>query len=222
MAAGMVVSCPKCEKKFKPKTDVEGKKIKCPFCERPFVVPLAKKPKDAKETRIKSTDAKGKADPSKAEATPAPVEQKKKEAENLEADPNPYDVTTQDLTPRCPYCAKEMKSKNAIICVYCGHNTMTREAGKTTKIFGLTIDRHVLYLLPPTGAAIFAFFTVIGLMINATLVPGWVDSTWLSFIDSEAIRMWATVLSLGILWTAGMFCFKMFIAKPKPDDLKIE
>jgi len=39
MAEKPVVTCPACEKKFKAKADVRGKKILCPFCDQSFVVP---------------------------------------------------------------------------------------------------------------------------------------------------------------------------------------
>ena len=39
------VTCPECDKKFKPKSDVRGKKIKCPFCKEAFTVPAEKKSK---------------------------------------------------------------------------------------------------------------------------------------------------------------------------------
>ena len=45
MAVSLIVTCPECEKKFKPKSDVSGQKIKCPFCEEKFVVPAAKEVK---------------------------------------------------------------------------------------------------------------------------------------------------------------------------------
>ena len=62
-AEAVVVACPECEKKFKPKGDVQGKKIKCPFCKEPFVVPAV--------PQVKAKPAKGKPDaakPAKAEA----------------------------------------------------------------------------------------------------------------------------------------------------------
>ena len=38
MADSPIITCPECRKKFKGKPGLEGKKIKCPLCTKPFVV----------------------------------------------------------------------------------------------------------------------------------------------------------------------------------------
>jgi hypothetical protein len=77
--------------------------------------------------------------------------------------------------------------------------------------------------LPAIGSAIFTVFAVINLLLLDSLVPYWVaGSDWLWWIDSEAVRMWMTLIFLFIFWVAGVFCYKKFIEKPKPDDIKIE
>src|SRR5436853_626366 len=43
MADSPVITCPECRKKFKGKPGLAGKKIKCPLCAKPFVVPGEKK-----------------------------------------------------------------------------------------------------------------------------------------------------------------------------------
>jgi DNA-directed RNA polymerase subunit RPC12/RpoP len=240
MAVIPVVSCPKCEKKFKPKAEVAGKKIKCPFCAHPFTAPAAKEKegkngnaKSAKETKDaknpktpregagKASDAKAKPEPAAAVA-PAPAEEKKPERDEFESDPDPYGVKNQDLTIRCPHCAKEMASANATICLHCGYNTLTRERGKTDKVFGLTFDRHMKYLLPAIGAATFVFFSVVFLLYYALVSPYHVDDTMFSFTDHESLRMWCTVIFLSWIYGAGTFCFKRFLEQPKPEEVKKE
>lgn len=225
MAAGMVVTCPECEKKFKPKSDVSGKKIKCPFCTEPFVVPVAKDAKDAKQDKGKPEQMKaGKVKPEDAgtpqvKATPEPGAAVDSDADD---NPDPYGVKTVDLVPRCPNCTQEM-GEHDTICLACGYNTLTRQWGKTERIIGLTPGRHILYLLPAIGSAVFSVFAVITLLLLDSLVPYWVaGSGWLWWIDSEAVRMWTTLIFLFIFWVAGVFCYKKFIEKPKPDEQKIE
>src|SRR4051812_33898111 len=123
MAVISAVTCPNCEKKFKPKTEVQGKTIKCPFCKEPFTVKAAKMEKSAKGSKARAK----KADPDEvpiveepapvAEAPPVPAASKE---DGLDADENPYDVKTQDLTARCPNCANEMRSAKSVICLNCG------------------------------------------------------------------------------------------------------
>ena len=209
MAASLIVTCPECEKKFKPKGDVAGKKIKCPFCSEPFVVPA---PKAAKPAKAKPEQA----------AEPAPATTAAPSNADLERDENPYDVKEVELVPRCPNCTEEMGPHDTI-CLACGYNTMTREWGKTEKTIGITVDRHLIYLLPALGAAAFVFASAIALLIFDTRVPYWVaGDKWLDWMDSEAIRMWTTLLFLFWFYLAGLFCFKKFIEKPKPDEIELE
>jgi hypothetical protein len=212
MASSPVITCPECEKKFRPKVDVSGKKIKCPFCQEAFVVPAAKAAKSAKassETAIKA-DAKAAAEA----AEPA--------NDDLDRDENPYGVKTVELVPRCPNCTEEM-GEHDIICLACGYNTLTRTWGKTEKTLGVTLERHLVYLLPAIGAAVFVFCSAIGLLIFDTMVPYWVQgSAWTDWLDSEAVRMWTTLLHLFWFWIAGLFCFKKFIEKPKPDEIQLD
>jgi hypothetical protein len=219
MAAGVVVTCPNCEKKFKPKSDVAGKKIKCPFCMEPFVVPAAK---EAKAGKSKSEAAgSGKPVPAEAKAS-APVVAAAPPVEDDDNDVNPYGVKTVEIVPRCPNCTQEM-GEHDTICLSCGYNTMTREWGKTQKTLALTFQRHLKYLLPAIGAAVFAFFSVVFMIYYTVVSPYDVEGVPLLYLtDSEAIRMWTAVIFLFWLWCAGIFCYKKFIEKPKPDELLIE
>jgi hypothetical protein len=216
MAAGAVVTCPECEKKFKPKSDVAGKKIKCPFCTKTFVVPEAQ---DAKAEKPKSEAKSGKpTQEAKAAAEPAAASAPDADADD---NPDPYGVKTVEIVPRCPNCTKEM-GEHDIICLACGYNTMTREWGKTEKTLGITFERQFFYLLPAIGAASFVFFSIIFLFYFFVASPYDVDKTMFEFTDSEPIRMWSALIFLSWLWGAGMFCFKKFVEKPLPDEIQME
>jgi hypothetical protein len=223
MAAGVVVTCPECEKKFRPKTDVSGKKIKCPFCTKAFVVPAAKDAKADKAKPDATKTGKPKEDAKAAvNAEPAATAAAGSNAPVGEADdnPDPYGVKTVEIVPRCPNCTKEM-GEHDIICLSCGYNTMTREWGKTEKTLGITFERQLLYLLPAIGAAVFVLFSIMFLLFFFVVSPYHLDPI-LEFTDSEAIRMWTALIFLAWLWGAGMFCFKKFIEKPKPDEIQME
>src|SRR5437588_12293152 len=108
MADHPIITCPECDKKFKTKADVRGKRIKCPFCAELFLVPSAD---DEPNTAIE-----------RREGGPAAVGAAAEADEN----DNPYGVTELDLAPRCPNCAEEMESHDAVVCLHCGYNTLTR------------------------------------------------------------------------------------------------
>ena len=216
MAGNIVITCPECEKKFKPKADVQGKKIKCPLCGEAFAVPAAKvtksdkgKPDSVKQVKAKPPAAKS-------------IEQTKADLEDEFAEnPNPYGVKQIDMVPRCPNCTAEM-GEHDIICLECGYNTLTRQWGKTEKTVGLTFQRHLIYLLPAIGAAAFSLFSILFLLYYTVVSPFHVEKTMFSFTDHESMRMWTTVIFLAWLWGAGMFCFKKFIEHPKPEEISLD
>ncbi len=213
--ADLVVTCPECEKKFRPKTDVRGKKIKCPFCKAPFTVPAGK----ANKANPDEAEAKQEGDPNPegaaaAPAGPAPYDE-------FDDNPDPYGIKHVDMVPRCPNCTTEM-GEHDIICLACGYNTLTRQWGKTEKTMGVTFGRHLLYLLPALGSAAFVFFAIIFLLYYDTVAPYDLAGTWLFWLDAESMRMWTTVIVLSWVFGAGIFCFKKFIDKPKPDEIVVE
>ena len=215
MPDGSIVACPECKKKFKPKSDVSGKKIQCPFCREPFVVPAAKEKSSGKSASAgaKETAAGKQAAATAAASAPA--------NDDYDESPDPYGVKTIKIVPRCPNCTAKM-GEHDIICLKCGYNTVTRVWGKTEKTLGITPGQHFVYLLPALGSTLFAFVSVIGLLIYYVMVPSWVADTWMEFVDSEAIRMWTTVMFLFLLWMAGVFGYQYFIVKPKPDEILLE
>src|SRR5262249_12001216 len=86
--------------------------------------PKTPPPKDGLDTGllpIEDDKPAAKAAAETPKAPPAKKPHQDDEDEGIHA--NPYGVTTLDLTPRCPHCANEMVSEEAIICVYCGYNT---------------------------------------------------------------------------------------------------
>src|SRR3954462_12245485 len=114
MANGSVITCPKCQKKFKGKGNLEGKKIKCPLCAAVFVVPGDK----ATETPTSPAAAAASAAP---EMTPMAASPPLGFADDEDNDPNPYGITELDVAPRCPNCAQLMADEKAFICLFCGY-----------------------------------------------------------------------------------------------------
>jgi hypothetical protein len=198
----LVVACPECKKKFKPKTDVRGKKIKCPFCKVPFTVPAAQ-------------------EDNPPEVVAAPAEKQAEPYDEFAETPDPYGVKHVDLVPRCPNCTQEM-GEHDTICLLCGYNTLTRQWGKTEKVKGLTFGRHLLYLLPALGAAFVTIFLIITLIFFDVIGPYFLPATMFFWLDSEAMRLFSTVDTLTLAFSAGVYCFKKFIEKPKPDDIVLE
>ena len=93
--AGIVVTCPECEKKFRPKADVSGKRIKCPFCTHQFVVPGTPKSANGDAKSAKADKAKASA----KDAKPATATASQSADPDLDKDENPYSVKNVELVP---------------------------------------------------------------------------------------------------------------------------
>ena len=123
------IRCPECNGKFKATRDKEGKKIRCPLCNEPFRVSamMMSVPKVAKEVGIKTAaKAAGTAPPAPPKAPPSAADD-----DDSDDDGNPYGMIEVKVAPRCPSCAKELRSEKDVVCVYCGYNNLTREIGET-------------------------------------------------------------------------------------------
>ncbi|MCS7047177.1 MAG: zinc-ribbon domain-containing protein [Gemmataceae bacterium] len=199
--AAPVITCPACTKKFKGKDEFQGKKIKCPLCQTPFVVTAAhfkaatpeKKPDQAKSTQRVTWNAE-------------------------DDDKDPYKLGEFDVRARCPNCANLMESEDAIICLHCGYNTMTREWGQTVRTVGVTTGQHILHLLPGIAALLTLLLFLWGLLFFALELPRYVVNTWAAFTDHESIRMWFSGIVLAMMWMLGTIAYRRLIVNPKPEE----
>jgi hypothetical protein len=209
MADSPIITCPACQKKFKGKGDLEGKKIKCPLCAKVFVVPGAKK------TEAVQTTPAGDGLVAMA-PTQAPLGFADDEEDDN--DPNPYGVTDLDIAPRCPNCAALMADEKAFICLFCGYNTLTREVGKTQKTIGHTAGERFVHLFPGLAMALTGFGFILGMTYFSVVLPDMVQGSWLRFLDHESLRMWFTIMALGVIWGCGTFAYKRLIVQPTPAE----
>jgi DNA-directed RNA polymerase subunit RPC12/RpoP len=206
MAATAVITCPNCQKKFKGNADLKGKKIKCPKCDEPFVVELIFVDKPATPPGGEAVKAA------------APAKKKPSDWDEEDEDSNPYGVTHLDLTPRCPFCANEMESEDAVVCLYCGYNTQTRELGKTKKLFKTTGQDHFRWLLPGIACALTIVAIFVGYLYFCLQLPEVTKGHWTSFLDHESMRLWLCLMLLAGMWGIGIFVFKRLIIEPRPPE----
>ena len=101
MASTITIICPECDQQMKASDQVIGKKIRCKGCSAVFPAKAATaKPAGPKKAAPKKDDD--------------------------DEDASPYGITEDTFTPRCPQCANEMESREAVVCLYCGYNTVMR------------------------------------------------------------------------------------------------
>jgi hypothetical protein len=216
-----VVSCPECDKKFKAREDARGKKMRCPACAAVFVVQELKIDEGG---RVPAKPAAKPAAPAAAPA-PAPAAAPKPGAvfDDDENTDNPYGLGYLDLRPRCPSCANEMQSADAVICLFCGYNTQTRMIGVTKKVVETTHTDRLQHLLPGMGL-IAGILTLLAL--NVAFVFGLPAATrgsefW-SWFTNEPSKLWVTLLMLAAMWAMGQFAYKRLLIEPTPDEVELD
>jgi hypothetical protein len=219
MATTIVLVCPECGKQVKAPDNVLGKKVRCKFCQAAFVAsqPGGKAPPAGKPA--KPPAGKGVKPPAGK-----PAKSGKPKLDDDDEDANPYGVTTLDLVPRCPECANEMESEDAVICLHCGYNTRTRIRAKTRKVEDTTVGDYILWLLPG-AACVLAVLIIIGfdiwyLMKIDDYINAENDSWYLAVWVSGGIKTWVVIMSLGLIWLAGKYAFKRLVLHFHPPEVE--
>jgi hypothetical protein len=224
MAATVSISCPDCGKQLKAPADVIGKKIRCKGCNGVFkaeedveevedAVDEVDEVEEAKPKKGAVKKAAGKKDEAKKE------DPKKKKPTDEEA--NPYGVTDLEEGNRCPHCAAEMLSEDAIICVECGYNTSTREQGRTKMLVEHTGLEVFLWLLPGILNTLLILLMIAWIIIHWCFLVTWVDDPekwyWYAILHLSC-RIWTTVALLFAIAGCGYFAFKRLILENEPPE----
>jgi hypothetical protein len=222
MATTITVTCPECQKQIKAPPEIVGKKIRCKGCEHTFIAKAdsgAIKPAPGGKG---PPDKGAKAPPDKAGITKAPAKPKDKD-EDEDEDANPYGVTTLDLAPRCPNCANEMESEEAIICLHCGYNTMTRQQARTRKVHDTTGGERFLWLLPGI-LCVLAVLIIIGNIIGNIIytynyVP---EGEFAKYKKQGAVccTLWWCIAWAWVAYKATRFAIKRLIQHPTPPEVE--
>jgi ribosomal protein L37E len=168
---------------------VQGKRVRCKGCGHAFEVPAAKG----------------------AAAQPASAKKVSEEES--------YGIIKEDESiPRCPHCAKEMSSAEAVICIHCGFNTVTRQRAGTRKVIETTGGEHLAWLMP----GILCVVTIVTLIVLDLLfcfkVPAWVKNSDYDWLDAKPLRVWGVIASLFLMFFCGQFAFRRLILNPRPPE----
>lgn len=244
MADPIVVTCPQCKKQLKAPAELAGKKVKCK-CGATLEVKAGKAAAKAAPAKAAAAPAKAAAADSEAPAigfakddppaTPpakeAPAKKKAAKADDAKAkkaaadaefnDSNPYGVTETDLVPRCPNCAKELESEDAVICLHCGYNTRTRSHIAVKRVYEPNSSDRLAWLMP-------GILCVVGIVALAG-ITGYVvlgmDSTWNDMDESvgtkslsRGLRTWGVAMSLWAMWIAAKIAYNRLILNPRPPE----
>jgi hypothetical protein len=205
MASAIVVACPACQKQIKAPPEIQGKKVRCKGCGQIFPVPG-------------NTPAASAGQPQAAAPKPAAA------ARPIDEDdegPQHYGVIKDESPlPRCPHCAKEMESAEAVICLNCGYNTRSRQRVETKKTYETTQGDRVSWLLPGFlcigGIFVLILLDLFYCLLYPSLVKGSDDWEWTA---SGGFRVWAVVGSIFVGVALGRFAYQRLVLQPEPPEI---
>lgn len=179
MASAVEMACPNCEKALKVPAAVFGKKIKCKHCGHAFV---ARDPDEAPAARPTKPAAKPAASP----PPPEPA-QKAPFLDDDDDGPVKIEVMKDDLDViRCPHCAKELDPPDAVVCVNCGFNNVTRAKAESKRVWAPTAEDWLKHLLPGIVALLIVIGLIVVNVISLLNMREWLAGTFLEMDEKDA------------------------------------
>ncbi len=218
MAATITVVCPECEKTMQAPAEFAGRKVRCKACSHVFEARPAAPPGAVARQPAKAGRGARPADRrAPAPAPPPPTAPVMPEDE----DSLPYQVTDTSLLPRCPECANEMESEDAIICLHCGYNTVTRERLGLRKVEDVTGADRFLWLLPGILCAMLVLFLIVLDIVYCVSVEADRGSSLLVvLLAAKSVKMWFCIGTVFIMFFAAKFAYKRLLLHPNPPEVE--
>ncbi len=225
MATTFVIACPDCSKQVKVSDEHVGKKIKCKGCGKIYPVQPPGGAKKAGPPPVKT-----------ASPPPAPVQPAMKKAYEEDEDDGQKSYglqATNDTLPRCPFCAKELESHEARVCLNCGYDTVKRLRPEVKQVYGHSAFELFLWWLP----GIMSVLTVIGMIVWYLffwrLIVGWLEDsafedekgpppTYIAAASPGFFRLYHALLIIFLSVPLVRFAYKRLIVKNKPPEVKIK
>jgi len=200
------ITCPECKKVIAVPPDLLGKKVRCKGCSKVFA---AEKPAPPRET-----------------AKPAEQDKKKQQAgDDPDDDGKAYGMHDMILQARCPNCAKELSSEDAVLCIFCGYNNLTRQIAQTRKTYDITGSDIFFWNLPGIIGFIICLILLTFNLIYMIKIDEWcspeegkTDSPWFGFLAHGSIKLWLYIFSGFILFVVGKFSFIRLVYENKPKE----
>jgi predicted Zn finger-like uncharacterized protein len=234
MATTFVIACPECAKQVKVSDEHVGKKIRCKQCGHIFPVQAAGDgPKPSAPKTKAAPPAPPKAKGPSALLPPAPAPSKPAHHDDDDDGPRQYGLQeTNDNLPRCPFCAQEMPSEDALICLNCGYNTRTRMRPEVKAVYEVTGGEQFLWLLPGilcvvTMLGLIVWYLVFYTMIEDWMAGGWFEDepgpprTWMAGLSPGMFRLYHGLMLAFMFVPLIRFAYKRLVVDNKPREQSI-
>ena len=128
-----------------------------------------------------------------------------------------------DLAPRCPFCAHEMESADAVICLRCGYNIQTRARVETKLTIETTSADYFQWWLP-AFVCIFGILLLIGwnVLFILLIAPGLKEDSVFFLISGGWAKVWQAIISAFLCFFMGKFAVQRLIFNPTPPEKEAE
>ena len=243
MSTSFVIACPDCQKQVRATDDLIGKKIRCKGCSSVFAVSAPKEsggPPEKPKTKappplppeMKKPSPPPPPPPPKSEPPTIPLAGAKKpyDEDDVENSPKNYGLIAEESTlPRCPFCAKEMSSEEAVICLHCGYNTRSRLRPDVKKVHAHTPADIALWLMPGIICVLIMIGLIVWDLIFCIKVEDWVkgtlqesDGTWVGGLNPGFFKTMMTAFTIVCCFFLGKIAYKRLLVNNRPPEKAIE
>lgn len=219
MPATISITCPSCKKHMTGPAAALGKKVKCKACSNVFVAKVdgagAQPAKGGAKAEGPASGSKGKAPATKGNK---PEVDKNRLLDPDDSDPGKgygFEEQKQDEIARCPQCAYELESVDAVVCLTCGYNLLTRRRLQMQKIYERTFMDWVAWYTPTTFAILGCLISIAFGVFLWTGLVWWYGDWWFSHFS---VQVWFTVFAAGGAWYSGKYAFKRIYYQPVPPE----
>jgi hypothetical protein len=218
MAESITVVCPECHKAIQAPADFAGKKVRCKQCGNVFRA----SPAPPQGAIARTVGGKPPAAANNVRPQVAPLAPSTDEDED-DGGGNPYSVKTDgsEGVARCPECANEMDGPDAVICLHCGYNTVTRERHSLKKIEHVTDADKFMYLLPGFVCAFAILFLIVVDVLYCALLRPNKDAPWIvDVLGYGGTKLWVVISTLFAMAFLARFAVLRLILHPNPPEVE--
>ena len=145
-----------------------------------------------------------------------------KGAKHFGSDGKPYSLTDVSLAPRCPYCAAELPSEDAIICLHCGYHLQTRTRLEPKHTYEITAaDVFQWRLSGYIGAALATFFLAFIAFLWLGLERLAADSKeWWTIFAGLWFEIWGSVFAGFMVWLGCHLAYRRLVLNRDPPEVE--
>lgn len=228
MADTFVIACPECSKQVKVAEEHIGKKIRCKGCQHVYTVRAPGEPPPAPKKKAAAGAAKTKAAP------PPPPPRVLTADDDHEDAPMKYVLAADDSNvARCPFCAQELTSNEARVCLNCGYDTVKRTRPEVKQVYAHTAFELFMWWLPGIMAVLLMIGMLVWFLFFWKLIEGWLVDSWFedekgppaTYIGAASPGFWRLYHAILIVFLSVplvRFCYKRFFVYNRPPEKKIK